>query len=449
MPLEKGKSQDVIHRNIKELIDSGKPKDQAIAIAYREAGMATDTDFDKLEELFNEWLDEEKKEPAHAMDSMRHYDNNGHLVVKRTVITKAAVNPYKGSSIPRWKELGLDPNKEYNLLRDPEELRKALDTFAAIPLLIRHIPIDAENPETESVIGAIGSEFEMDDEGRVWSLIRVTTQEGIDYIESKQLGELSAGYAYDADMTAGTFNGVPYDGIMRNIHGNHVAIVERGRIGSDAIIADSIEGQLMAKKIVMKKGGLAKLREQLGMDSAEDIKKTIMAVHEALALDEDDKKSDAEDEDDDKKAEDEEDVEIVEDEEDKQTQADKDNESEAMRLKAREKREEKDRERDKEEAKDSKHAMDAAEVRSGIMNIFKAGREVEPLVGQIALDGFTSDHAVYEYALKQKGVETKGINTAGLAALVKAQKTGGIAMDSAPKAGPASKETNDLLKRFG
>lgn len=427
MPLEKGKSQDVIHRNIKELIDSGKPKDQAIAIAYKEAGMANDTDFDKLEELFDQWLEEEKKEPAHAMDSMRHYDNNGHLVVKRTVITKAAVNPYKGSSIPRWKELGLDPNKEYNLLRDPEELRKALDTFAAIPLLIRHIPIDAENPETESVIGAIGSEFEMDDEGRVWSLIRVTTQEGIDYIESKQLGELSAGYAYDADMTPGTFNGVPYDGIMRNIHGNHVAIVERGRIGSDAIIADSIEGQLMAKKIKLKDSGLAKLREQLGMDSAEDVKKVIIAVHgSTYALDEDDKKSDAEDEDDDKKAEDEEDVEIVEDEEDKQTQADKDNESEAMRLKAREKREEKDRERDKEQAQDM--AMDAAEIRNGIMSIFKAGREVEPLVGQIALDGFSSDHAVYEYALQQKGIETKGINTAGLAALVKVHKS-----DSEPK----------------
>lgn len=447
MPLLKGKSQDVIHRNIKELIDSGKPKDQAIAIAYREAGMANDTDFDKLEELFNEWLDEEKKEPEHAMDSARHKDKNGHLIVDRTIITKAAVNPYMGSSIPRWKELGLDPNKTYNLLRDPEELRKSLDTFKGLQLLIRHIPVDAENSEKESTIGSIGTDVDMDEDGRVWSSLRVFDQEGIDYIESEKMRELSAGYAYDADMTAGTFKGVPYDGIMRNIHGNHVAIVERGRIGSDAIIADSIEGQLMAKKIVMKKGGLAKLREQLGMDSAEDIKKTIMAVHEALALDEDDKKSDAEDEDDDKKAEDEEDVEIVEDEEDKQTQADKDNESEAMRLKAREKREEKDRERDKEQAQDM--AMDAAEIRNGIMSIFKAGREVEPLVGQIALDGFTSDHAVYEYALKQKGVETKGINTAGLAALVKAQKTGGIAMDSAPKAAPASKETSDLLKRFG
>lgn len=448
MPLIKGSSQDVIHQNIRELIDSGKPKDQAIAIAYKEAGMANDTDFDKLEELFDQWLEEEKKEPEHAMDkSARSYDKNGHLLVDKTIITKAAVNPYKGSSIPRWKELGLDPNKEYMLLRDPEELRKALPTFKSLQLLLKHIPVHATEPEKESTIGSIGSDIEMDDDGRVWSSLRVFDQEGIDYIESKALGELSAGYAYDAVMKSGTFNGVPYDGIMTNIHGNHVAIVERGRIGSDAIIADSIEGQLMAKKIVMKKGGLAKLREQLGMDSAEDIKKTIMAVHEALALDEDDKKSDAEDEDDDKKAEDEEDVEIVEDEEDKQTQADKDNESEAMRLKAREKREEKDRERDKEQAQDM--AMDAAEIRNGIMSIFKAGREVEPLVGQIALDGFTSDHAVYEYALKQKGIETKGINTAGLAALVKAQKTGGIAMDSAPKAGPASKETNDLLKRFG
>lgn len=447
MPLIKGSSQDVIHKNIRELIDSGKPKDQAIAIAYKEAGMANDTDFDKLEELFDQWLDEEKKEPEHAMDSARSYDRNGHLIVNRTIITKAAVNGYKGKHIPNNKALGLDPEKEYMLLRDPEELRKSLDTFKGLQLLIRHIPVDAENSEKESTIGSIGTDVDMDEDGRVWSSLRVFDQEGIDYIESEKMRELSAGYAYDADMTAGTFNGVPYDGIMRNIHGNHVAIVERGRIGSDAIIADSIEGQLMAKKIVMKKGGLAKLREQLGMDSAEDIKKTIMAVHEALALDEDDKKSDAEDEDDDKKAEDEEDVEIVEDEEDKQTQADKDNESEAMRLKAREKREEKDRERDKEQAQDM--AMDAAEIRNGIMSIFKAGREVEPLVGQIALDGFTSDHAVYEYALKQKGVDTRGINTAGLAALVKAQKTGGIAMDSAPKAGPASKETNDLLKRFG
>uniref|UniRef100_A0AAU8KU63 Head maturation protease n=2 Tax=unclassified bacterial viruses TaxID=12333 RepID=A0AAU8KU63_9VIRU len=442
MPLTKGNSQDVIHKNIRELIDSGKPKDQAIAIAYKEAGMANDTDFDKLEELFDQWLEEEKKESEHAMDkSARSYDRNGHLIVDKTIITKAAVNPYRGDSIPRWKELGLDPNKEYMLLRDPEELRKSLDTFKGLQLLKRHIPVDASQPEKESTIGSIGTDITMDDEGRVWSSLRVFDQEGIDYIESKALGELSAGYAYDAVMKSGTFNGVPYDGIMTNIHGNHVAIVERGRIGSDAIIADSIEGQLMAKNVVLKKGSLAKLREQLGMDSAEDLKKVILAVHGSLALDEDDKK--AEDEDD-KKAEDEDDVIEAEDEDDKQTQADKDNESEAMRLKAREKREEKDRERDKEQAQDM--AMDAAEIRGSIMNIFKAGREVEPLVGVIALDGFSSDHEVYAYALKQKGVDTKGINTAGLAALVKSHKSPAVAMDSAPKSGKLSDTTIKALR---
>ena len=449
MPLIKGSSQDVIHKNIRELIESGKPKYQAIAIAYKEAGMANDTDFDKLEELFDQWLEEEKKEPEHAMDkSARRYDRNNHLIVDKTVITKAAVNPYRGDSIPRWKDLGLDPNKEYMLLRDPEELRKSLDTFKGLQLLKRHIPVDASQPEKESTIGSIGTDITMDDEGRVWSSLRVFDQEGIDYIESKALGELSAGYAYDAVMKSGTFNGVPYDGIMTNIHGNHVAIVERGRIGSDAIIADSIEGQLMAKNVVLKKGSLAKLREQLGMDSAEDLKKVILAVHGSLALDEDDKKAEDEDEED-KKAEDEDDVEIVEDsDDDKQTQADKDNESEAMRLKAREKREEKDRDEDKKQAQDSAIAMDAAvkTAKSEMMAVFKAMKDVEPIVGVLAMDAFEDAHGFYEYAAKKAGHKTEGINTAGLAALVKAHKTQTFAMDSAPKAGKLSETTLKALR---
>lgn len=636
MPLEKGSSQEAIHKNIKELIDSGKSKDQAIAIAYKESGMAQDVDFDELSKLFDQWLTEEKKESAHAMDydviyiaededrwitvkgshvkvngegeviagangklgkksdtknsgsnsskasssksttskvslstlpkdapkhlkakmtgikntisarkrngvsmsdsqvsavnkasellskhakeresggsmkgslesrrsstdrdmdvsnavgfalafsggdtsryssedaekykkilgmdefamdSARSYDRNGHLLVNRTVITKADVNGYRGSSIPKWKELGLQPDKEYMLLRDPDELRKSLDTFKGLQLLMQHIPVHAEEPEKESTIGSIGTVLDMDNDGRVWSSLRVYDQEGINYIESKddnaKLGELSAGYAYDADMTAGTFNGKPYDGIMRNIHGNHVAIVHRGRIGSDAIIADSIEGQLMAKKIKVENGGLAKLQEQLGMDSAE-IKKVILAVHgSTIALDEDDKK--AKDEDDKKSDAEDEDIEIVEDseddkkakDEDKQTQADKDNESEAMRLKEREKREEKDRTRDKE------MAQDAAEIERNVVKRFqginKALRQVEPLVGILGMDGFGSDHEVYEYALKQKGVETKGINTAGLEALVGAQGKPTVAMDSAPR-GKASDETTNILKRFG
>jgi len=38
MPLKKGKSKETISKNIGELIRSGRPKDQAVAIAYSKAG---------------------------------------------------------------------------------------------------------------------------------------------------------------------------------------------------------------------------------------------------------------------------------------------------------------------------------------------------------------------------------------------------------------------------
>jgi hypothetical protein len=38
MPLKKGKSQKVVSQNISELVHSGRPQKQAIAIAMRQAG---------------------------------------------------------------------------------------------------------------------------------------------------------------------------------------------------------------------------------------------------------------------------------------------------------------------------------------------------------------------------------------------------------------------------
>mgnify|MGYP000090033718 CR=1 FL=1 len=233
--------------------------------------------------------------PKYAMDfqsltTVRHIDNNGHLIVDRTCITKAAINPYYGKEIPNWQALGLDPNKVYMLLRCPTELQRALPTFQGLQLLERHTPVSAEEPEKDSTVGSIGTVVEMDGDN-VYSSLRVYDQNAIDLIESEKLNQLSAGYAYTADMTGGEWNGEHYDGVMRNIHGNHVALVERGRIGKDAIIADEmpneIEEFLMSKKIALKKGSLSKLQEQLGMDSAEELKKTIIAVVGQLAHDED------------------------------------------------------------------------------------------------------------------------------------------------------------------
>lgn len=42
MPLEKGKSKDVINRNTKKLIEEGRDPKQAYAIANKEAGTSKD-----------------------------------------------------------------------------------------------------------------------------------------------------------------------------------------------------------------------------------------------------------------------------------------------------------------------------------------------------------------------------------------------------------------------
>ena len=364
-----------------------------------------------------------------ALTTVRHIDNNGHLIVDRTCITKAAINPYRGQEIPNWQALGLEAEKVYMLLRCPTELQRALPTFQGLQLLERHTPVSSEEPEKESTVGSIGTVVEMDGDN-VYSSLRVYDQNAIDLIESEKLNQLSAGYAYTADMTGGEWNGEHYDGVMRNIHGNHVALVERGRIGKDAIIADEmpneIEEFLMSKKIALKKGSLSKLQEQLGMDSAEELKKTIIAVVGQLAHDED---KEAEDEDDEKKsdAEDEEAIEVAEDEDDGE-KADKER-------KALEKTDKDDDEAKKDDKKGQ--AMDAAMIESNavakVTALFEAREKVKPIVGQIACD---SAEEVYKTALAKSGVSTKGIHPSAYGAMVDLvlqgkQNTPNIAQDSA------------------
>lgn len=225
-----------------------------------------------------------------AMDrSMRRYDGNGHLIIEKIVISKAAVNGYRGYEIPHHERLGLDPQKIYRLLRDPDELKKGAATFNGIQLMIKHIPVSADEPSKLLCVGAIGTDVEMGEED-LTSSMRVWDQEAINLIELKKLQELSSGYAYTADMTPGTWNGEHYDGVMRNIHGNHVALVDRGRIGRDAIIADHLPDDLREKSMKLKQGSMPKImavlqKIKIAQDSeitAEDAEEVVKAVGDSL-----------------------------------------------------------------------------------------------------------------------------------------------------------------------
>ena len=214
------------------------------------------SEFEALRNLLGKWLDEEEQEPEHASDSalklafdrdsVRSKRRDGQLVVERCHITKANVCPYKGSEIPGWQKLGLDPDKIYNLLRDPEELQKAAPTLNGVQLLRKHIPVNAEDHRPYDTVGSLGTDAEFDGEYLDNSLF-VNAQDAIDDIETGRKKQLSAGYHYTPDMTAGNFNGSDYDGVMRDIVFNHVALVEDGRAGPDVVVGDSAENIRMSK----------------------------------------------------------------------------------------------------------------------------------------------------------------------------------------------------------
>ena len=176
---------------------------------------------------------------AFDRQSARSIDADGRLHVSKTNISKAVVNPYYGREIPGWQQLGLDGDKVYRLYRDPEELAKGAGTFNNLPILNKHIPVTVDAPQKDNVVGSIGSDVVFDAPYLQASLC-IWDAAAIAGVESEKQCELSCGYRYDPDMTPGTTgDGEAYDGVMRNIRGNHLALVEVGRAGPDVVVADS------------------------------------------------------------------------------------------------------------------------------------------------------------------------------------------------------------------
>jgi hypothetical protein len=169
---------------------------------------------------------------------VRSFDVDGRLHVSVANISKAAVNPYAGSEIPDWESLGLDPDRQYQLFRDPNELAKAGSTFRNLQILSRHIPVDADAHQPDLTVGSVGSDVRFVNPYLQASLV-FWSRDAIDGIQSGRKKELSAAYRYDAVMVPGIFNGVRYDGSMTNIRGNHLATVETGRAGSDVVVGDT------------------------------------------------------------------------------------------------------------------------------------------------------------------------------------------------------------------
>ncbi|WP_312990831.1 DUF2213 domain-containing protein [Atlantibacter hermannii] len=205
--------------------------------------------------------------------SVRSFDKVGRLQVAISNISKANVCPYYGREIPNAEALGLEPDKIYRLYRDPEELKKAAPTFNNIPLLCIHTPDFPGDPPREYRVGVTHSSAAFDGT-YLTNGLSVWDNSAIAGIETEEQEELSSSYQYVADMTPGTTpDGEEYDGVMRDIVGNHVALVETGRAGSDVLVADSLPLELKYMKLDRKGVAIraalgAYLKPRLAQDAA-------------------------------------------------------------------------------------------------------------------------------------------------------------------------------------
>jgi len=174
--------------------------------------------------------------------TVRSVDQDGRLHVAVCNISKANVCPYKGEEIPGWEELGLDRGKVYKMLRHPDELSRPETVKSAngIQLMSSHVAVDAWNPKEQHVAGSTGTDAEFV-APYLRNSLAIWRQIDIDDVNDRDRCELSCAYHYRPDMTSGNHEGEAYDGVMREILFNHVALVEEGRAGHDVLVADSKE----------------------------------------------------------------------------------------------------------------------------------------------------------------------------------------------------------------
>jgi len=144
-----------------------------------------------------------------------------------------------------------DPSEVVGIFRPAEEVfdAESLASFELQPVTDGHPPerVTSRNNKKYSVGTSYGKVTH--DETYVNASLRITDKTMIDKIGSGKV-EVSNGYTADLELVDGeTEAGVKYVGIQRNIRGNHIAVVKRGRAGRNVKLSDDETGNTDTVKI--------------------------------------------------------------------------------------------------------------------------------------------------------------------------------------------------------
>lgn len=110
---------------------------------------------------------------------------------------------------------------------------RAMATFAAAPVTINHPPVDANGRQIlvnkdnwrRLSVGHLGESLRQDGD-HLAADVYIRDAEAVAKVKSGKLRKISLGYQVDYDRTPGvTPDGARFDGVQRNIRGNHVALL--------------------------------------------------------------------------------------------------------------------------------------------------------------------------------------------------------------------------------
>ncbi len=174
--------------------------------------------------------------------SERSIDTNGWFESPNNPLSKVGIYAYLGKNIPGAP----DPGKIYYVYRPEDELSDpaCIDSFKLLPWTDDHPPglLGEEDEgltpaEEKGVQGVIGERVYYED-GVLYGNIKVFSQT-MDELIRKGKKELSCGYRSKYEWQSGTYNGDQYDVIQRQIRGNHLSLVDEGRMGSEVAVLDA------------------------------------------------------------------------------------------------------------------------------------------------------------------------------------------------------------------
>lgn len=171
--------------------------------------------------------------------SSREITAEGYMVARNCTLARTGVQTYRAYELGLDAE-GMDPMRVIRLHRPAEEVfdQRSMASFESKPVTIEHPPVAVTADNWEQL--AKGEARDVTRFGDMMtSTLLIKSKDAIDAVQSGK-NQLSNGYTFDLDMTPGTTaQGQAYDGVQRNIRGNHIAIVDAARCGSACRIADS------------------------------------------------------------------------------------------------------------------------------------------------------------------------------------------------------------------